>query len=73
MGLLLPHFVSKLLGVLDVLLSVGVVEVAGLILGWALDIGLVLHELLDAHQDLFDGDAALPVLFFVQDAQTHVS
>ena len=46
---------------------------AGLILGWALDVGLILHELLDAQQDLLDGDAALPVLLVIEDAQTDIS
>lgn len=36
-----------------------------------LDVGFVPNQLLDATQNLFDGDAALPVLLLVQNAQTH--
>ena len=46
---------------------------AWFILGWALDIGLILDELLNSKKDLFDGDARFPVLFLVEDAETHVS
>ena len=74
----LPHLVSKLPRILEVELPVGPsalksssipVEVAGLVLGGALDVGLVFDELLDAQEDLLDGYAALPVLLLVKDAQ----
>ena len=34
-----------------------------------LDIGLVVEQLLDAEQDLLDGDVRLPVLLFVEDRE----
>ena len=47
------------------------VVLAGLELGGTLEVGVVLDELLDAHEDLLYRDAGLPVFFFVEDAQTH--
>ena len=40
-------------------------------MGRALNIGFVSDQFLDSEQDLLDGDAALPVLLFVQNAQAN--
>lgn len=42
------------------------VEVAGVILRGALDVGLVLKQLLDAQEDLLDGDHRFPIFLLIQ-------
>jgi hypothetical protein len=58
-----------MLHLFDILLAVVLVESQWLLLGRTLNIGLILQQLLDAEQDLFDGDVRLPVLLLIQDGE----
>lgn len=51
---------------LFVSLAISLEEVVGIGLRWRIGVWIV-EEILDAEEDLFDGDGWLPALFFVQD------
>lgn len=64
---------GKDLHLLDVYFPVVLVESQGLLLGWALDVGLVLQQLLDPQQNLLHCDVRLPVFLFIQNGEADSS
>jgi|688.fasta_scaffold185460_2 hypothetical protein len=68
-GVLLLGVDRKGFHLLNVFLSIILVERKGLLLGRAVDIGLILQELLHSEQNLLDCYVWLPVLLFIENRE----
>ena len=61
---------SKELNFLNIFLPVCFVEGERFLLGWALNIGFVFQQFLNAKQNLFDGNVWLPIFLVVENGET---